>query len=393
MLLLLSLACAPPAAPDPCAVARLPAPGPLSSEIAAAPDMVARAEIRIREAQRTGDGGFLALALPALTCALQQDPDAADDPRWRLARADLHLQSHEFRAALDLLARPGEPPGWQAWMLRCDAAMELGDLDAAERACQRAVDLRPGPLTYERAAHLRWLWGDLPGALDLAREATRSPADPEATAWLLAQRARLELQAAPPPATVDALIARALAAVPGYPPALMLRGRIALHAGRAAEADADFAAVGATVEARRGRWEVARYLGDPAAIQAAAEAVSAARRQDRRGYAAWLLARSVPLPPAEADRAEAAALLTAELGDRQDALTRLLALSAAPGRDPAAIRAALATGTLDPRALLIGGAALGDAEVLRLALASGPLLWPSEHERAALTPGLPATVP
>ena len=86
---------------------------------------------------------------------------------------------------------------------------------------------KPGPQAYSRAAHVRWLKGDLAGAIDLMRKAARagSRRDPEAAAWAFACLARYELQAGRPDrstACVDAALE------PEYAPALLARGRVLL---------------------------------------------------------------------------------------------------------------------------------------------------------------------
>ncbi len=406
LLAILLYACHPaPTVPDPCRVARLPVSGPLAAEAAAAPDMVALAEIRIREAQRTGDDGFLSLAGAALSCAEGSAPAGADgtrvalDRRWRHAKGLLLIQSHEFRAAEEML-RPagGEVPGWTDWMLLCDARMEAGDLEGAEAACQRAVDARPGPLLDERIGHLRWLWGDMEGALEATRQAAGSASDPESRAWSLTQLARLEMLAGTPGAQLAPLLDRALTLAPGLASARMLRGRMRLQGGDRAGAEEDLRAVGATVEARRGLWEIAAESGEAAGAEEAQAraALIAAQRQDRRGYAAWQLAGA--RDPAAA--AEAAQLLAEELRQRQDAQTRMLGLwarraevvptAAAQAEIEREAREILATGAIDPRVLLAGGLILADQRLLERALATGAGLWPSERRLA--TQALTATL-
>ncbi|MBI3796917.1 MAG: tetratricopeptide repeat protein, partial [Deltaproteobacteria bacterium] len=70
-----------------------------------------------------------------------------------------------------------------------DAAMELGAYERAAAAFQKMLDLQPGLASYSRAAYLRELYGDLPGAAELMTLAVRagSPRDPEPFAWCLVQ--------------------------------------------------------------------------------------------------------------------------------------------------------------------------------------------------------------
>ena len=46
-----------------------------------------------------------------------------------------------------------------------DAVLEQGSLDEAAIAYQCMVDLRPDLQSYSRVAHLRWLKGDVDGAI------------------------------------------------------------------------------------------------------------------------------------------------------------------------------------------------------------------------------------
>jgi predicted Zn-dependent protease len=48
-----------------------------------------------------------------------------------------------------------------------DALMEQGKLDEAVVAYQAMMDQKPSPQAYSRPAHMRWLKGDLPGAIEL----------------------------------------------------------------------------------------------------------------------------------------------------------------------------------------------------------------------------------
>ena len=83
--------------------------------------------------------------------------------------------------------------------------------------------------SYARGAHIRWLKGDLTGAVEMMQAATdaSSPHDPEASAWTRTRLAALHFQAG---ATADAesACAEAMALRPDYPPALLMRGRMLL---------------------------------------------------------------------------------------------------------------------------------------------------------------------
>ncbi len=349
---------------DPCLILRFSAPGPLAADRAAAGDDArAVAELFVREARLAGDPGFYTLAEQAVGCGLSRAPDDA-----ALLRLDAHLgvQFHRFAEveakAAALAARPGAT--WLDHALLGDARMELGKLDAAAEAYQRAADLRPGLEVYDRVGWLRWLWGDVDGAVEMARLAASagSPGDPEPFAWALTRLGWLNALRGEPAPELD----QALALLPDYAPARFARGRVRLHAGHPGAAD-DLRAAGRTVEAV---WALSEI--DPTA------SVDAVREQDPRGYAIWLTPR---------DPGAAYAILEEEWKVRQDATTRMARAWAAARLqgtplDPAAeARAALATGIVEPRVLRMGAEILGDDTLRERALAMGPGLLPSERAR------------
>ena len=75
--------------------------------------------------------------------------------------------------------------------------MEQGRLSEAGEAYQKMLDLKPFYQSYTRAAHLRWLKGDLDGATDASPSAisSASPRDPESSAWAWTRFSAYELQA------------------------------------------------------------------------------------------------------------------------------------------------------------------------------------------------------
>jgi tetratricopeptide (TPR) repeat protein len=110
--------------------------------------------------------------------------------------------------------------------------MEQGRLGDAIDAYQKMIDLKPGPQAYSRGAHVRWLKGDLRGAIELARMAARAsdPRDLDSFAGSYSRLALYELQAGDAKqalATCDL----ALRAEPNHAPALVARGRILLAGG------------------------------------------------------------------------------------------------------------------------------------------------------------------
>jgi Tfp pilus assembly protein PilF len=370
ILLALLAACATPpepTAPDACTVMSVPTPGPLQKEREKTTDPLARARLLIREARLAGDPGFYTLAETALDCALERKPD---DPEALSLRAHVYLQFHRFaeveKLAGDLTRTHGK---WLDWALLGDAQMEQGKLEAAGESYQKAVNLRPGLDMYDRIGWLRWLWGDVDGALEMQQLAVSAgdPTDPEPFAWALTRMGWLHALQGKPAPELD----KALTLVPAYKPALLYRGRIRLYAGDTAGAAEDFHAVGPTVEATRALLDI-----DPTT------SMDAVKSQDPRGYAIWL---------SDTQPEKAIVILDEEWKQRQDATTRMARAYARfrAGQDAAdEARAALATGIVEPRVLLQGGLILKDPALLARALASGPGLLPSERKIAS-SPGSP----
>src|SRR5947208_15667246 len=78
-----------------------------------------------------------------------------------------------------------------------DALMEKGKLNDAAEAYQLMMNLKPDLQGYARAAHMRWLKGDLAGAIEAMRLAVgaASPNDAESAAWVNTRLAFYEFQA------------------------------------------------------------------------------------------------------------------------------------------------------------------------------------------------------
>lgn len=388
-MLLLLLACADPAQPPPqglgpdaCDIMSTPAPGPLAIERdKVRDDPLGQARLRIREARLTGDPGFYTLAESALDCALLRSPEDAEAKRLRV---HLLIQFHRFAeaevAAKALLGGPTPSATFLDYALYGDALMEQGELDAAGVAYQSGVDIRPGLEMYDRIGWLRWLWGDVPGALEMQALAVSagSSRDPEPFAWVLTRMGWLHVINGQPAPEIE----QALSLLPDYPPARFARGRIRLQAGDSVGAAQDLRVAGRTVEA-------VRALAEAAATDLERDPVdvNTVGRQDPRGYAIWLADSDSP-----PDRARAVGLLETELKSRHDAVTRMALAwarhrSRPGGADVAPEIAAevaeiLATGIVEPRVLLQAGLIQMNTSLLQRALDSGPGLLPSEQKRA-----------
>jgi len=194
----------------------------------------------VRKARLSYDPGYYKLAEQ---CALAVEFLHADDPDALLLRGHILQSLHRFKEA--------EPIARKLTKARHDSAdegllgdvlMEQGRLSEAIGAYQEMVNLRPDLQSYTRVAHLRWLKGDLEGAIALSQAIVddqfetgemiyRGPAVTVLVESLLQRGAAGDVQ------TAQEVIDR-LAAVPTDPgfvlheiPLLRLRALLARQAG------------------------------------------------------------------------------------------------------------------------------------------------------------------
>ena len=388
------------AADDPCRLALAPVAsgGPLTEEIAALQrraadprqDEAALEQLGymfVARARLAHDDAMYTAAVDTSACLERRHPS---NGQARLLRGHVRHQQHRFAEA-EALARGLVASRGLAldFALLGDALMEQGRLAEAATAYQRMIDLKPYYQSYTRAAHLRWLRGDLPGAIDLMRKAvaSASPRDPEAGPWARTRLADYYLQAKRlelARAESDA----ALAARPGYAPALIAVARIHLAQDRPIDAVALLRTAAAANALPDVQWALAdalraaRLEAEAATVERALLAEGATR--DPRTLALYLSTRG------EApDRA--IALARRELAVRgdvftHDALAWALVRAGRVGDAAPHMTKALAEGTADGRLFLHGGvvaAASGDRAAARRLLdraaALAYTLLPSER--------------
>ncbi|HZX43033.1 MAG TPA: tetratricopeptide repeat protein, partial [Myxococcaceae bacterium] len=322
-------------------------------------DWVLLGQAWIQKARRSGDTGLYLAAEGASVAALELAPGH----RGALGlRAQALLNQHDFAGAREqtrvLVTR--DPGDLLALATLSDAALELGDLSAAVDAGQRLLDLKPGLTAYGRAAHLRWIMGDVAGAKRLyarAIEAGRGARDPEPTAWMMVQAALLfwnegDLGGAMAGAR------EALALVPDYPPALVLEGRCRLAGGETGEATRVLDRAWAARPLVETGWLLAdarRRAGD----EAGAEAIE--RKLVRDGRQSDPLMLGLFLASRNRDVPEALRMLEAEHRARpgiavEDAYAWALFRAGRLGEARAAIDRATVHGTPEPRLLYHAGA-------------------------------------
>jgi tetratricopeptide (TPR) repeat protein len=189
----------------------------------------------VSRARLSNDPGFYALAEHAAACMESMAPD---EPAALLLRGHVLHQTHRFSEAESIARRlVGSREFVLDFGLLGDVLLEQGRLSEAAEAYQKMIDLKPFFQSYTRAAHVRWLRGDLDGALAMMRAAVQaaSPRDPESIAWAYTRLSMYELQRG---RLRDAtrMADAALEYVPDYAAALLARGRIQLAQSQGADA-------------------------------------------------------------------------------------------------------------------------------------------------------------
>jgi tetratricopeptide (TPR) repeat protein len=307
----------------------------------------------VAKARRTLDAGYYKLAEKT---ADVMDARFGPTDEALLLRGHVYHNLHRFQdaeaVARRLVARRGMTFDFA---LLSDALMEQGKLTESVAACERMMALKPGLEAYSRAANLRWLTGDLPGATEAMEAAVRagSPLDPTNSAWTLSRLSQYYLQAG---RAQDALRVAELAerTVSDYPPALLARGKALVALGHPEQAVGPLERAGRLNPLPEYQW----WLAD--ALRAGGKPDSAAKVEEdlaRRGEASDPRTLSLFLATRRRNPAEAVRLARAELASRadvftQDALAWALASSGDFSSADAAMRMALSAKTKDARLFL-----------------------------------------
>jgi tetratricopeptide (TPR) repeat protein len=171
----------------------------------------------LQKARETADPAWYGKAGALLRRALRIDPRSADA---LVALGTLDLARHDFRAGLrhGLAARRAAPELVAPYGVIVDGLVELGRYDAAARALQRMVDLKPNLASYARVSYFRELHGDLDGALRAMKLAVAAGGEaPENVAYVQSLLGGLEYQRGNLPAARRAYL-EALERFPGHAP-------------------------------------------------------------------------------------------------------------------------------------------------------------------------------
>jgi tetratricopeptide (TPR) repeat protein len=343
----------------------------------------------VSKARISSDPGYYKLAEKCAECMQARSPRK---PEALLLRGHVLHNVHRFKeaeeVARELLTLIESSP---AYGLLGDALMEQGRLKEAAVAYQKMVDLKPSPQGYIRAAHMRWLKGDLGGAIEIMRMAAGSstPRDPESAAWTYARLALYELQAGNIKGAQQA-VEQALSFQEHYPAALLARGRVLLARGKPADAIEPLRRAARNNPLPEYQWALAEALHDAGRADEARTVEAQLAQQggatDPRTFALFLTSRGQQVETA-------IRLAEKELTVRSDVFTLdTLAWSlAAAGKIEEArssMERALAEGTKDARLFYHAGviaASAGEKQKAREWLGKASeirqMLLPSERQK------------
>jgi tetratricopeptide (TPR) repeat protein len=377
-------------------LAPLPVDKPIDQEIARAQARVVNSPSSASALERLGwtfikkarvsfDAGFYKLAEQCAVCMEARSSKSADSLLLHAhALQSLHRFGEAEIAARELVNMRERPFDYG---VLGDILIDQGKVREGAAAYQKMVDLRPDLQSYARGAHVRWLTGNLDGAIQLMKLATSasSPNDPEAAAWAFTRLANYQFQHN---ATKSALesCAAALALQSDYAPAMFVRGRVLLAEDRVNDAVEELQRAARLNPLPEYQWALADALAAAGNRNRAVEIESqiAEAADDPRAVSLFLATR-------HQDVERAMRLAQQDLSNRQDIFTHdaLAWALAAAGRSTEAqqqVGQALAEDTADSRLYLHAGiiAALNNDNKkakrwLDQASASKQTLLPSER--------------
>jgi tetratricopeptide (TPR) repeat protein len=343
----------------------------------------------VAKARESFDPGFYKLAEQ---CARSIETLNPQSQEAMLLRAHVLQNLHRFKESEALARRLVQQRGLSFdYGLLGDALMEQGKLNDAVDAYQQMMNLKPDLRAYARAAHMRWLKGDLEGAIEAMQLAVgaATPSDAESASWVNTRLAFYEFQAGGVN-QAEQRCALALSQQNNYPPTLLLQSRILLGQSRFREAVDVLQNAVKLNPLPEYQWTLAEALrvagNENEASEVEAQLCQRGASSDPRTLALYLATRHES--PETALR-----LARAELDSRSDVFTHdALAWSlAAAGRLTEAhseMQRALAEGTQDARLFFHAGIIASqaghaaDAERwLRKASELSHLLLPSERNQ------------
>ncbi len=304
----------------------------------------------VAKARESFDPGFYKLAEQCALCIEKRNPQSQEA---MLLRGHVLHNLHRFKESETLARRLVEQRGLGFdYGLLGDALMEQGRLNDAVEAYQQMMNLKPDLHAYARAAHMRWLKGDLIGAIEAMQLAiaAASPQDAESAAWVNTRLGSYQFQAG------DYDRARrsddiALTYQHDYAPALLLRGRMKVSEGETDDAIVQLQSAAQLNPLPEYQWTLAEALRsagrDGEALRVEELLTQTGAANDPRTYALYLSTRGQS-PKMAVQLAEN------ELNERSDVFTHdalAWSLTAAGRIDNALphLEQALAEGTHDAR--------------------------------------------
>jgi len=339
----------------------------------------------VKKARLTFDASYYNLAEQCAECMEASGAEGADALLLRAhALQSLHRFTEAEAVARKLVATRERPLDYG---VLGDVLIDQGKVREGAAAYQQMIDLRPDLQSYARAAHVRWLTGDLNGAIKLMTLAVTgsSPNDAEAAAWAYTRLALYQLQQR---ATKQALesCSAALALQPDYAPAMLAQGRILLAMQRPADAVLVLQHAAKLNPLPEYQWALADALSLAGyrAQEVESQISERGATEDPRAFSLYLATRGENVE-------QAVQLAQQELTNRGDVFTHdALAWSlAVAGRNAEAqlhAKQALSEGTVDARLFLHAGiiAALNNDVTqakrwLRKASVIQQMLLPSER--------------
>jgi tetratricopeptide (TPR) repeat protein len=349
----------------------------------------------VKKARLTFDASYYILAEQCAEC---MEASGAKGPDTLLLSAHALQSLHRFHeaetVARELVSMRERPFDYGVFG---DVLVDQGKVREGAAAYQKMIDLRPDLQSYARAAHVRWLTGDLNGAIELMKLAVSgsSPNDAEAAAWAYTRLSLYQLQQG---ATKQALesCSAALSLQSNYAPAMLARGRILLALDHPADAVVELQRAAALNPLPEYQWALADALaltGDrDRAKEVEAQIVERGATEDPRAFSLYLATRGENVE-------QAVHLAQHEFTCRGDVFTHdaLAWALAVAGRTTEAqlhMRQAFSEGTVDARLFLHAGiiAALNNdgaqaKRFLQKASSIQQMLLPSERNLLTKTSG------
>lgn len=274
----------------------------------------------VDKARADFDPGFYKLAEQVVVCMNKQQPETL---ATMLVHGHILHNLHQFKEAevyaRQLVKRRGY---WYDYGLLGDVLMEQGELESAILAYQQMMDQNPGSQAYNRAAYVRWLKGDVDGAIELLQLSAKSPVGRNNIngLWAMTRLAEYEFQSGNIGISLRHLSA-VLKRQPKHAPALLLQGRINMAQGNINSA------IGLLTQALQlnplpeYRWALIEALSEQDDIdkqkqrdELQQQLMQAGATEDRRTYALYLASTGI-------DDVLAVSLAEQELQIRHDVIT------------------------------------------------------------------------